>query len=87
MTEKTETDSLTNNAGGSTERPCPKCKGSGVNFTINFFNRRVSIPCDQCSAGNRVWSRMQELIDEMDSTERMRRDDGPLQARRHIYGR
>lgn len=87
MTEKTETGSLTNNASASTERPCPKCKGSGVCFTINFFNRRVSIPCDQCSAGNRVWSRLQELIEDVDSTERMRLDAGPLQAKRHIYGR
>jgi hypothetical protein len=87
VTEKTETGSLTNNAGASTERSCPKCKGSGVFFTINFFNRRLSIPCDQCGAGNRVWSRLQELIDDVDSTERMWLDDGPLQAKRHIYGR
>jgi hypothetical protein len=86
MSEKTA-DSDKNSPGATTETPCHKCKGSGVIFTCNCFNQKVSIPCDRCIAGNRVWSRLQELIDEMESTERMRRDDGPLQAKRHIYGR
>jgi excinuclease UvrABC ATPase subunit len=84
--EKTEPASERNSANATTETRCPKCKGSGVIFTNNFFNQRVSIPCDQCVAGNRVSSRMQELIEGVDRPGPSQdEDDGAVPTYNHIW--
>jgi hypothetical protein len=44
---------------------CRKCKGAGVIFTTDVCGTQA-ICCDQCSAGNRMWSRLLELLADVD---------------------
>jgi hypothetical protein len=44
---------------------CPKCKGTGVIFTDDV-NRTGVLCCDKCETGRLIWSRMQELLEDLD---------------------
>jgi hypothetical protein len=63
MSEKTNTEQ--DGDSDAPERTCRKCKGAGVLLTTDTC-RTDAICCDQCSAGNRIWSRLHELLADLD---------------------
>ena len=44
---------------------CPKCKGAGVIVTADINQRQVTC-CDRCSAGDRIWARLLDLLSDID---------------------
>jgi hypothetical protein len=65
MTIKNQTDPNEKKTEPAETTPCPKCKGAGVIFTTDLY-RTGAICCDQCSSGDRIWSRLLELLADAD---------------------
>src|SRR5690348_11491853 len=64
MTRKNETDPKKKTEPAEATA-CPKCKGAGVIFTTDIY-RTEAICCDECSGGNRIWSRLVELLADVE---------------------
>jgi hypothetical protein len=65
MTRKEEANLDERGTESSQNTPCPKCKGTGVIFTDDV-NRTGGLCCDKCETGRLIWSRMQELLKDLD---------------------
>ena len=65
MTIKNQTDPNEKKTEPVETAPCPKCKGAGVILTTDFY-RTGAICCDRCSSGNRIWSRLLELLADVE---------------------
>jgi hypothetical protein len=65
MTIENRTDLNEKKTEPAQTTPCPVCKGAGVIFTTDLY-RIEAICCDQCSSGDRIWSRLLELLADAD---------------------
>ena len=65
MTIKNQTDPNEKKTEPVETAPCPKCKGAGVIFTTDLYRTEATC-CDRCSSGDRIWSRLLELIPDVD---------------------
>ncbi|HWX42917.1 MAG TPA: hypothetical protein VN345_17345 [Blastocatellia bacterium] len=66
MTMKKKADADEKQTEPARTTPCRKCKGAGVILKINV-NHTEPICCDQCSGGDRIWSRVLELLADVDT--------------------
>jgi hypothetical protein len=66
MTTKENASQDRNKTESAESTPCRKCKGTGVILQINVSHTEA-ICCGQCSGGNRIWSRLLELLADVDT--------------------
>ena len=91
MTSKEETSTGEKNTAPDQNTPCPDCNGAGVILTNDTY-RAGSICCDQCETGRAIWSRMLELLTDVDTPSPVRTRPEPSDSivrnrfpRRHTW--
>jgi hypothetical protein len=76
MTRKIKANADEKKTEPAKETACSHCEGAGVLFTSDAHHTGVSC-CDQCETGRLIWSRVLELLADMDIP-------GPVQTRPEV---
>jgi hypothetical protein len=66
MTGKEEANTDEKKAAPHQNTPCPECKGTGA-ILPSDVQRTGPICCGRCETGRAIWSRMLELLTDMDT--------------------
>jgi hypothetical protein len=68
MTSKNKTDPNEMKTEPAETAPCSKCNDAGVIFTTDLYRTEATC-CDRCTGGDRIWSRLLELLADVDAPE------------------
>ena len=65
MSQRTKTNPNDKSTDAADRTRCHKCKGAGV-ISVSNGSQKEAVSCDQCDTGRLIWSRLLELLSDID---------------------